>query len=457
MLQQTIPYKEHIRKTLVLAIPVCISNLGHIMVGIVDAAFVGRIHESATGYSATVAQAAVSLANSLYMLVLVFGMGISYGITPLVAAADGEKNNTSLGALLKNGLLINTLTGILLYLLLTVISPVLYLFGQSEEVVKLSIPFLNVMILGMIPLMIFNTFKQFTEGLSNTATAMLVTIGCNLLNILFNWMFIFGKWGFEPMGLMGSCWASFVSRVIMAIAMFIYIYAAVDFKPYWVTFKQARITTALCKKILNLGVPSGLQWLFEVGAFSFALVMIGWIGPVEQAAHLIALSIAAATYMVASGLSAAVSVRVGNQAGLKNQAELRRAGFTGFLLVTLLMSCFAVLFISCRFILTVSFNENPAVVNTAAALLVIAAFFQLSDGIQVVALGALRGVKDTLLPTVITLIAYWAFGLPCSYLLAFKMDMGVYGVWYGLLIGLTATAIMLLLRFNYISKKVTSS
>ena len=282
-------YLNSYKATFLLAYPVVISQLGHIMVGVVDTAMVGQI--------GTIEQAAVALSNSLYTLVLVFGLGVSYGITPLVAAADSSKDHRMNAALLKHSIVINTILGILLFILLFFISPLLNFFNQKQGVVDLAIPFLNVMMLGMIPLCIFSGFKQFTEGLSFTRMAMIITIASNLLNILLNYLMIFGHWGFPEMGLMGSCWASFISRVAMAIAMFLYVYYNKSFKIYWKDFSFRKISSELTRKILNIGVPSGLQWVFEVGAFAFAVVMIGWISPDAQAAHQIALSIAASTYI----------------------------------------------------------------------------------------------------------------------------------------------------------------
>lgn len=439
-------YLKNYRATFLLAYPVILSQFGHIMVGVVDTAMVGQI--------GTIEQAAVALANSLYTLVLVFGLGVSYGVTPLVAAADSSKNYSENAALLKHSIIINTLLGIALFILLFSISPVLNLFDQKPEVVKHAIPFLNVMMLGMIPLCFFSGFKQFTEGLSYTGVAMVITIASNLLNILLNYLMIFGHWGFPKMGLMGSCWASFISRVVMAFTMFTYVYYNKHFKIYWENFNFKNVSKDLTKKILALGIPSGLQWVFEVGAFSFAVIMIGWISPQAQAAHQIALSIAATTYMMASGLSAATSVRVGNQLGLKSRAGIRAAGFSSFILVLIFMSITATCFILFKNILPALFNKDAEVIGIASSLLVIAAFFQLSDGIQVVGLGALRGVKDVKLPTLITLIAYWGIGLPLSYTFAFKFNLGVQGIWYGLSSGLIFASILLFIRFNYISKRV---
>ena len=439
-------YKESYRKTFLLSYPVIIGQLGHIMVGVVDTAMVGRV--------GTVEQAAVALSNSLYLLVLVFGIGVSYGITPLVAAADSSKNYSANANLLKHGIIINTILGVLLFLFLFLLSPILNLFHQQQQVVDLAIPFLNVMMLGMIPLCIFSGFKQFTEGLSFTKIAMLLTIASNLINILLNYLMIFGHCGFPKMGLMGSCWASFISRVLMAVAMFIYVYYNKHFKIYWNGFTFKNISFDLTKKILAIGIPSGLQWVFEVGAFSFAIIMIGWISPQAQAAHLVALSIASVTYMMASGLSAATSVRVGNQLGLKSREGIRIAGFSSFIMVFAFMGLMAISFISFKNYLPYFFTKETEVIKIASSLIVIAAFFQLSDGIQVVGLGALRGLKDVKVPTIITLIAYWGIGLPMSYFLGIRSNIGVQGVWYGLSLGLAFTAVFLFLRFNYVSKRI---
>ena len=439
-------YRTDYRKTLLLAYPVVLSQLGHIMVGVVDTAMVGQI--------GTVQQAAVALSNSLYMLVLVFGLGVSYGITPLVAAADSRKDFSENALLLKHSIIINTVMGILLFTLLYIASPVLNLFGQKQEVVDMAIPFLNVMMLGMIPLCIFSGFKQFTEGLSFTRVAMLITLGSNIINIVLNYAMIFGHWGFPKMGIMGACWATFISRVVMALGMLLYVYFNRHFQKYWKGFNVLKITKARTLKILGLGVPSGLQWVFEVGAFAFAVVMIGWISPMAQAAHQVALSIAATTYMMASGLSAAASVRVGNQLGLKNKQGVRRAGFSAFIIVIAFMSLMAVCFILFRDFLPTIFNNEQQVIRIASSLIVIAAFFQLSDGVQVVGLGALRGMKDVKIPTLITLFAYWIVGLPMSYLFAFPLHLGVQGIWYGLSLGLGIAAILLFLRFNYVSKRI---
>ncbi len=442
----SIDYRSNYKATLLLAYPVILSQLGHIMVGVVDTAMVGQI--------GTVEQAAVALSNSFYTVVLVFGLGVSYGVTPLVAAADSSNNYAENALLLKHGIIINTCLGILLFLLLLMISPFLRNMDQDKTVVDMAIPFLNVMMLGMIPLCIFSAFKQFAEGLSDTRVAMFITVGGSLLNILLNYIMIFGHWGFPAMGLMGSCWASFITRVMMMFSIITYFYYHKKFIPYTRNLNFRGVSKVLIKKILGIGIPSGLQWVFEVAAFAYAVIMIGWISPKAQAAHLVALSLAAVTYMMASGLSAAASVRVGNQYGLKNRQGVRIAGFSAFMLVMVFMSLAATCFIVFRNFLPTLFNNDADVIAVSSSLLIVAAFFQLSDGVQVVALGALRGIRDVKIPTVITLVAYWIIGLPMSYIFAFKLNMGILGIWYGLFLGLTSAAVLLFLRFNFISKTI---
>ncbi len=439
-------YIKHYKSTFWLAYPIVMSQFGHILVGVVDTAMVGQI--------GSVEQAAVALSNSLYTLLLVFGLGVSYGVTPLVASADSSGNKLENAQLLNQSIIINTVLGIILFLVLFFLSPLLNHFNQKQEVVVNAIPFLNVMMLGMIPLCFFSGLKQFLEGLSDTKAAMYISVLSNILNIVLNYVMIFGHWGFPKMGLMGSCWASFIARMLMAVAMFFYVYYNKRYKYYWEHFSIKNYSKSLTKKILAIGVPSGFQWMFEVGAFAFAVIMIGWIGHKQQAAHQVALSLAAVTYMMASGLSAAASVKVGNQMGLKSSSGVRMAGFSAFFMVIFFMGLMAILFLLFRNQLPVLFNKDAEVISIASSLLVVAAVFQISDGIQVVALGALRGVKDVKIPTAITIIAYWIIGLPMSYIFAFNLNLGVKGIWYGLLLGLTTAAILLFLRFNYISKKI---
>jgi MATE family multidrug resistance protein len=442
-------YAYHIRKTLFLALPVCFGQLGHMMVGFVDTAMVGHI----PGIGSK-AQAAMNITNSVYMLVLVFGLGISLGMTPLVAAADGAKKTGRITEILRNGILLNCSVGAVLFLFLLFLSPVLRYLKQDTTVVEIAIPFMNVMIFSLVPLSLYSTCKQFAEGLSDTRMAMLISLGGNLLNVLLNYLLIFGHWGFHPMGVMGACWGSFFARVFMALGMMAYVYFKPSYRIYRDGFIMKGFSKPLLKELLGTGVPIGLQWVFEVGAFSFAGLMAGTISVATQAAHQVALTIAACTYMFASGLSAAVAVRTGNAFGRNDVEEMRKAGFAGFRMVAIFMFSCAMLFIFTRHWLASLLSEDPAVIEIASGLLIIAAVFQLSDGLQVVGLGALRGLHDTRFPTLLTLVAYWVIGLPASYLLGLYWHLGVSGIWYGFVIGLSFSAIGLIWRFERISRSI---
>lgn len=449
-------FKDHFKKTWLLAYPICLSQLGHVMVGLADSIMVGNygVEGSAIG---ALSLAGASLANSIFAVVIVFGIGVSFAVTPLVAAADGEKNTDKITQLLKHSILISSLFGVFLFILLFFGSPILNYFGQSGEVVALAVPYFNILVLSMVPLMVFLGFKQFTEGLSHTKQAMLITIGANLLNILLNYIFIYGKIGIPEMGLNGAGWATFVSRVAMAVAMAWFVYSNKFYKAYREGFKLSGFSKKLSARIVKLGVPIGLQFTFEVGAFAFGAVMVGWIGAVPLAAHQIAISLASVTYMLASGIASATTVRVGNQLGARDPYQLRKAGQAGFLLSFGFMLIAALFFISFNQYLPLFFNSRIDVVEIASTLIVIAALFQLSDGVQVVGLGALRGMSDVKVPTIVTVVSYWFIALPLAYVLGFVLDFGARGIWIGLLIGLTIAAISLFYRFNKKSTLVNSN
>ena len=442
-------YKTHLQKNFTLAYPVMISQLGHVMVGVADSMMVGRLGATPL--------AAASLGNVIFHLLLTFGIGVSYGITPLVAAADGENNTQQGGLILKHGFIVNLLTGIILFLVVLGGNKILYFLNQPEEVVALAIPYLNIVTLSLIPLLFFQTFRQFAEGLSLTKQAMIVVVSANLINVGLNYIFIFGKLGLPPMGLNGAGWASLIARIIMALSMFGFVYFAKRFKVYWQYFSFRNYSGKLFNRLLKIGIPAGLQFIFEVGAFGFSAVMIGWLGAKTLAAHQIAINLASISYMAASGLSAAATIRVGNQLGRKDIPTLRTAAFTLYGMVLVFMSFCALVFFLGRNYFPTIYISDIEVISLAAPLIVIAGLFQLSDGAQVVGLGALRGLEDVKIPTVFTFIAYWVIALPLGYYLGFKLGWGANGIWIGLSVGLTLAAVVLMVRFNRMTRKLALS
>lgn len=448
MLEQN--YKQHFSKNFHLAYPVMLSMLGHVMVGVADSTMVGRLGAEPL--------AAAALANVIFHLMMTFGIGISYAITPLVAAADGEANEKECGRVLRHGFVIDVIAGFIIVGIVVFGGRVLFHLNQPEEVVQRSIPYLNIITFSIVPLMIFQTYRQFAEGLSLTRPPMYISLGANVLNIFLNYVFIYGKFGAPAMGLNGAGLATLISRVVMAIFMFGYVYWMPRFAKYkHEGFRLVNFSRKLFRSMLQIGLPAGFQFIFEVSAFGFAAIMVGWFGAKALAAHQIAINLATISYMMASGLSAAATIRVGNQLGRKDIHTLRVAGFTIFSMAMLFMSMWALLFIFGRHFLPTLYIDDGEVIRIATSLLIIAGLFQISDGTQVVGLGALRGMADVKIPTVITFLAYWVFALPLGYFLGFKMGMGVQGIWVGLLTGLTVAAILLFLRFNHLTNKMRLS
>lgn len=437
--------KGQVSATFLLAYPVMLSQLGQVAVGVADSMMVGRL--------GALELAASSLANSIFFVILMFGIGISMGLTPLVSKAYGRGKTNQISRLFGNSLGINFLTSLALIGLVLLFSENLALLNQPEEVEDLALPFLIIITASLIPLMVFQTFKQFVEGLSQTKQAMFITIASNLINIFLNWVLIWGNWGFPELGFLGAAWATFISRVVMMVFMGGYVLTSNRYSQYQLKIFSFQPTWALCQRILKIGIPTGFQFIFEVSAFSAAAIMMGWISVNALAGHQIALNLASISYMMATGLATAGMIRVSHYIGKEDYKGMREAGMVAFGMVATFMFVCALLFFLFRFFLPTLYIDDPQVISLAASLLVLAGLFQLSDGIQVVGLGVLRGLEDVKVPTIVTFLAYWGLGLPLGYFLAFKMDFAEKGIWIGLLIGLTLTAGMLLYRFNQLSKR----
>lgn len=430
--------KEHLRKNVVLSLPVIIGQLGHIMVGVSDSIMVGRL--------GVIPLAAATFAGTIYHVLMLFGIGVSYAITPKVAATD-VRDKSKLLRYLQDGFFMNLGLGLILFGLGYFASHFLHLFGQEVLVAQAAGPYLIIMCGSLIPLMIFQTFRQYAEGLSDTFSPMIVSVFANLLNVFFNYILIYGKLGAPALGLNGAGIATLMARVIMFALMIWWIQkkcAGFEWKFKWEGIKE----------LLRIGIPSGMQYVFEVGAFATAAIMVGWISAEALAAHNIALNLAAISYMAATGLAAASTIRIGNQVGLKDRRNLRIAGFSSFALVAVFMAFCGLSFILLRNALPALYIDNEAVQATAATLLVIAAAFQISDGIQAVGLGVLRGLQDVKIPTLITFVSYWLIAIPSGYVFAFVLGWGVNGVWYALSLGLTLAGIFNMWRFNRLSKKI---
>ena len=438
--------KDHFKANTTLAVPVMLSMLGQVMTGVADSIMVG--------WTGATPLAASSFANVFFTIPLFFGVGVSYAITPLVAEADGSGDTSKVVAVLKNGTFINILTGLLLVVLIFSIEPLLIYLQQPAEVVSLALPYLSIVALSILPTMVFQTYRQFAEGLHDTRMAMIVVIGSNLLNVLLNYLLIFGKFGFPELGLNGAGWATLISRVVMGLSMFLYVYYAPKFQAYKGGFSVSGYSKKLINQMLHIGIPAGSQFIFEAGAFGLSAIMMGWFGTTALAAHQIAINLATISYMTTSGLASAATIRVGHFLGKKNRKQLTHAAYTLIIMAIGLMVAWAVLFIVGRYLLPTLYIRDSDVITLTASLLIIAGFFQLSDGMQVVCAGALRGLQDVKIPSLLIFVAYWIIALPLGYYLAFTVELGPSGIWYGLLIGLTLVGGALFVRLRGLMQKV---
>ena len=436
---------NHIKNTIYLAWPLVITQVGYIITGMVDTVFLGKIGPAE--------QAACILSNNLYILLLVFGIGVSYATTPLVTSANQNMDLLKKASLFKNSIFLNVSVSIICFIVLFLSSGLLKYMHQPEDVIKLAVPFFNVLIFSMIPISLFFTCKQYCEGLSNTRMALFISIIGNVINIVLNYLLIYGKFGFPELGYIGSAWASFISRVFMGFSFLYLIFKSPVTKEISAVYNKVKINKKELFHLAKIGLNAGLQLTFEVAAFVIAGLMAGTFGKEQIDAHGIALSIAAFTYMFASGISSASSIRVGIYKAQDNWLEIKQAAFSSIKLVMLIMGGFAILFLMINNFLPKVFSSDLQIVNLASKLLIIAALFQLFDGIQVTIVGILRGLEDFKIPTLISLVGYWIIALPLAYWLAFILKLETVGVWIGLLVSLIFAAIILFWRLNYLINK----
>jgi MATE family multidrug resistance protein len=421
-------------------------SVGHLLVGLADDIMVGRL--------GPVALAATSLGNSLVFIALAIGIGFSFAITPLIAESDGEGEQEKGRSIFQHGMILCTLLGISMYIMLLLLKPVLHYLDQPEEVVSLAIPYYEIVAISMIPLLIFQGLKQFTDGLSQTKYAMYAILTANLINILINFLLIYGIWIFPRLEIIGAGIGTLIARIIMGLFLFLVLVKKGKFSTYLVVLKFREVKRKIFVRIIKLGLPTALQMLFEMGLFTASVILAGTLGVFSQAANQIALKLSSTTFMLAVGISVATTIRVGNQKGLKDFIQLKRIAFSNFLLIMIMMSTFALGFIVLKDFLPWMFTENVEVAKIASGLLIVAALFQLSDGTQVVILGSLRGLQDVNIPTGIAFVAYWMIGFPVCYYLGTVAGLGSVGIWIGLLTALTSSAVLLFLRFNYLSNKL---
>jgi MATE family multidrug resistance protein len=448
-------YTKEFDYNLKLAIPVITALLGHTFVQLVDNIMVGQL--------GTASLAAISLGNSFFWVAMSIGIGFSTAITPLIAETDGQGNTEKGRKVLIHGLLSCTFLGIILSISVLLAQPLLYEMGQPEQVVDFAYKYLFWVGISLVPLLIFQAFKQFSDGLSYTKPSMYASLLANIFNVILNYMLIFGNWGAPAMGIEGAAIGTLISRVLALFFMISYLFIDKKFSPYLRNITRKGLDKLLFIKIFKLGFPSAAIMFFEVTFFTCAVWLSGLLGKNPQAANQIALNLSTVTFMFAMGFGVAAMIRVGNQKGKKNYMELRRVALSMFLLIFLFDIIFCALFLVFNdqlpwLYLDLESSSNVSdiyqVVSLSASLLIISGFFQISDGLQAVVLGALRGLQDVNIPALIAFFSYGLIGLPISYILGIKLEYNVMGIWIGLLSGLTTSSILLFLRFQYLTKKL---
>ena len=433
-------YTRELPTNIKLAYPIVLGQIAHLIVALADNIMVGKLGAAQL--------AAVSLGNTLVFVAMSIGIGFSFAITPLVAETHSNGALDKTRSYLDNGFLLCVVLGLVLSGTLFLIEPILYYMDQPPEVVELAIPYMRWVALSLIPLMLFQGLKQFSDGLSFTTMPMYAAIGANAVNVFLNYLLIYGKWGMPRLEVEGAAIGTLVSRVLMFVFLYISLSRKRELKNFF--DKSVKFSKQAILKLVNIGFPTAMQMFFEVSLFTAAIILSGKLGTEYQAANQIALNLSAITFMFGVGLSVVATIRVSNQLGLKNFSELKRIARSIFLMTLVLEIIFAIFFVTFNDLLPQLYIKESVVIQLAASALLIAAIFQISDGFQVVILGALRGLQDVWVPSIICLVSYGLLGLPVSYYLGLKTELALTGIWIGLCVGLTASSLLMYFRYRYL-------
>jgi MATE family multidrug resistance protein len=427
------------RLTLALALPIMAGLAGQMLMTLADTLMVGRV--------GTVPLAAAALGHSLSHLPMVAGFGLLTAVAVLTAHAYGAKRAGVAGEVLRHGLWIALATGVGAALMIWFFRSRLGWLKQPSEVVSAAQTYLLLVGWSTAPALVAHALKQFSEALARPWPPMFILLGGVLLNIFLNWLFIYGHWGIPAMGVNGAGWATLLARAATAAGMIAYLLSSPHLKVYLPRAWMAPWSRGAFSEQLALGSPVAAQHLLEVGAFVTAALMMGWISAEAIAAHQIAITCAATTFVLSLGIGMAVSIRVGHAWGARAYQRLRRVGQGGFAMTLMLMSCFAALFLLGGRQIASMFTPSPEVVMLAGSMLVVAGLFQVFDGLQVVAISALRGMADVRVPAILAGISYWGVALPLGCVLGFGLGWGAVGIWIGLAAGLATAAVVLIWRF----------
>jgi len=434
-------YKEHYKALIFLGLPIVIGQIGVIVLGFADTLMIG--HHS------TIELGAASFVNNVFNLAIIFSTGFSYGLTPIVGGLYGTRQYAPAGQALRNSLLANLMVALLLTVCMTVLYLNIERLGQPEELIPLIKPYYLVLLASLVFVMLFNGFKQFTDGITDTKTAMWILLGGNVLNIIGNYILIYGKLGLPELGLLGAGVSTLFSRIAMVAVFAMIVLRSRRFLRYRVGFLRMGWSFPVFRQLNALGWPVGLQMGMETASFSLSAIMVGWLGTIALASHQIMLTISQFTFMMYYGMGAAVAVRVSNFKGQGDMENVRRSTYAGFHLIMAM----EIILLSIVFVLRGQmggwFTDSVEASALVASLFFPFLIYQFGDGLQINFANALRGISDVKPMMIIAFISYFIISLPVGYFCGFVLGWGLVGVWMAFPFGLTSAGLMLWLRFRY--------
>lgn len=417
-----------------------IGQLGIIILSFADTMMVGRCGTAELG--------AASFVNNMFNLVIVFSTGFSYGLTPFVGNHYGRGENASVGRILKNALVVNAVVAAGLMALMFILYLNIHRLGQPAELLPLMRPYYIVLLISLLFVLLFNAFKQFADGITDTVTPMAILLGGNVVNIFLNWILIYGNWGMPRMGLLGAGVATLTARVLMLLCFVVVFFVAKRYRPYVQGFKEAAVNRKDFAALNKMGMPVGLQMGMETASFSLSTIMVGWLGTVALAAHQVMLTVGQLGFMMYYGMAAAVAVRASNFHGQGDMLRVKENVSAGFKIILVMAAAVSIPLLIVRNSLGYFFTDSAEVAAMVAQLVIPFVIYQFGDGLQCNYSNALRGISDVKMVMVYAFIAYFLISLPSAYLFGFVFDWGLTGIWMSFPLGLTSAGLLFWRRYR---------